>query len=201
METHERDLEGKSLRRQFEAADQESDRAAKRVIDTADGDHAAHKLAQAALEQANKRRDDLQQQLNRSETGPLQPQRGPADDWDLGHNASEYARLKARLAAQEIEGAPATGSALREDWQHRAAFYMRDRAPEGQHYTIVGGDGVPVNLTQVEHSAEHSEHPESDPDGIAEWIVDERGNLTHERFIPGGRRTGFSNQRPGKLGT
>jgi len=51
---------------------------------------------------------------------------------------------------------------------------------------------VPRNLTQVEGVM-------SGEAGIFEWIVDEHSNLTHQRFIPGGVRTGFPNQVPSRL--
>jgi hypothetical protein len=110
------------------------------------------------------------------------------------HNAADFERLKAQLAQEEIEGAPATGSALKSDAEHRAASFVTDTAGEGQHTTIVGGDQVPRNLTQVEGEM-------NGRSGIFEWIVDEKGNLTHQRFIPGGVRTGFPNQVPSRLAT
>ena len=71
METHERDLEGESLRRQFEAADQALDRAAQRVVDTGD-DPAVHKLALKAHELAGRERDAALHRLNMHELSARQ---------------------------------------------------------------------------------------------------------------------------------
>lgn len=109
------------------------------------------------------------------------------------HNAADFERLKADLARQELEGAPVGGTALEhDDPMHRVASFTTDLASQGQHTTIVGGDGIPRNLVQVE--GEVNGQP-----GIFEWIVDEHGVRTHQRFIPGGVRTGTPNQVPGRL--
>jgi hypothetical protein len=69
-----------------------------------------------------------------------------------------------------------------------AVTFYQNEAAGGQHFTIIGGDTRPKNLTQLEVEG-----------GIVEWIVDNKGNLTHQRFIQGGRITGFANQNPDRL--
>ncbi|XHX77654.1 MAG: DUF4157 domain-containing protein [Stenomitos frigidus ULC029] len=112
---------------------------------------------------------------------------------NAAHNAAEFEKFKARLAAEELEGAPAKGSALKPDSEHRAASWVTDTvAEEGKHFSIKGGDGKTKNLTQLEGNM-------NGQDGVFEYIVDEKGDLTHQRFIPKGRPNGIANQNPKKL--
>jgi hypothetical protein len=62
--------------------------------------------------------------------------------------------------------------------------------PAAQRFTIAGGDGVTRGLYQLPGEVNGKQ-------GVFEWIVDNSGNdpvITHQRFIPGGRVTGFPNQ-------
>jgi hypothetical protein len=99
-------------------------------------------------------------------------------------SAAQAARLQAELAAEEIRGAQAVGSALKNDAFHRAAsFAVDDIAASGKVFTIAGRAG-PANLTQVP----------GELNGVAgrfEWIVDRVGNLTHQMFVPGGTINGI----------
>jgi hypothetical protein len=113
---------------------------------------------------------------------------------------AQFERLKADLAQQEILAAEPTGSALKGsgpfsprasgqglDIEHAAPTFARDMASEGQHFTIRGGDGVYRNLTQVEGIV-------NGKSGVFEYIVGPQG-LEHQRFVVGGRITGYPNQR------
>lgn len=104
------------------------------------------------------------------------------------NNVALFERYKAQLAAAEIESSQVTGSALNKvDAYHRAPSFMDPSA--GRVFTIRGGDGVYRTLTQVEHNV-------NGQNGIAEWIVNENGIITHQRFILGGKITGSPNQQP-----
>lgn len=84
-----------------------------------------------------------------------------------------------------VRGASPVGSGRKPDAQHAASSFGIDRiASQGSVFRIVGGDGVTRTLIQV---------PEVD--GRYEWIVDDCGNLTHARFVPGGSINGIPNTR------
>lgn len=130
--------------------------------------------------------------------GPISPQTAYND----AASPLLFERLKADLAQQELLNATPTGSALKGgsgpysprtfnqgfDLSHAAPAFARDTISEGfgRHFTIEGADGVYRNLTQVPGNV-------NGVDGIFEFIVDPRGLLTHERWIPGGKITGIPN--------
>lgn len=114
---------------------------------------------------------------------------------------AQFEKMKAELAQQELAAAEPVGSALkgsgpfsprtfgrRLDLSHAAATFARDMVSRGRHFTIRGRDGVYRDLTQVTGVV-------NGVAGIFEFIVGPRG-LTHQRFIAGGRITGYPNQRP-----
>jgi len=105
-------------------------------------------------------------------------------------SALQAERLKASLSAQELAAARRVGNGLKSDPLHRAgSFVVDDVAQSGRVFPLRGGDGVQRTLTQVEGTVNGRK-------GVFEWIVDPIGNVTHQRFIPGGRITGFPNQVP-----
>ncbi|WP_349681644.1 DUF637 domain-containing protein [Pseudomonas sp. UBA6562] len=113
--------------------------------------------------------------------------RGPAS------NAALFEKLRAGYSAQEIKNAQPIGSALKDDPLHRAPSYVTEQIPEkGRFFTIRGGDGKTYNLTQMEGEVDGKL-------GIFEWLVNSKGELTHQRFIPAGRITGTPNQVPSRL--
>ncbi|MDO4906507.1 MAG: hypothetical protein Q3970_01765, partial [Neisseria sp.] len=82
-----------------------------------------------------------------------------------------------------------TGSALKPDSAHRAASFLSKRQLEsGKIFTITGKDGVKRTLLQTEGSFNGKK-------GIYEYIVDKSNNVTHQRFIEGGKITGKPNQK------
>jgi hypothetical protein len=103
---------------------------------------------------------------------------------EVASSSTQFARLRATLAAQEINGARATGSALKGDAYHRAASFMVEEAGvNGRLFTIPGRLG-PQNLTQVP----------GELNGIAgryEWIVNAAGDLTHQMFVKAGTINGI----------
>jgi filamentous hemagglutinin len=108
-------------------------------------------------------------------------------------NAALFEKQRAAYAAQEIKEAKPVGSALKDDALHRAASYVIDQIPEnGRLFTIKGNDGQSYNLTQMTGTVNGAS-------GIFEWIVNSKGELTHQRFIPEGKITGKPNQIPSKL--
>ena len=85
------------------------------------------------------------------------------------------------------------GSALKTDAQHAFPDVVDNFATEGSKFSIPtkGPGGVVVrnsDLFQVEGSL-------NGKSGVFEWIVDQ-GEMTHRRFISGGKVTGYPNQVP-----
>lgn len=103
-----------------------------------------------------------------------------------GAGAASDARLfqayRAELAAQEIKGAEAIGSALKADPYHRSASFVTDMAADGKVFSVGNRTGT-VNLTQVLGEM-------NGVSGRFEWIVNGSGKLTHQMFVAGGRITG-----------
>lgn len=107
---------------------------------------------------------------------------------NAAHNVASFERLKASLAQSEISNLSATGSALKADPLHMASsFVVDDIAAKGRFFTIKGGDGVSRNLTQMEGIINGKK-------GVHEWIINENNQLSHQRFINGGKITGYPNQ-------
>ncbi len=73
-----------------------------------------------------------------------------------------------------------------------ASFALEAAAKNGRSFTIRGGDGIHRNLLQVEGSLNGDV-------GIFEWIAGQENTLVHQRFIQGGKTTGFPNQNPARL--
>lgn len=79
---------------------------------------------------------------------------------------------------------------IKPDPFHRAgSFVVDDVAQSGRVFPLRSVDGVQRTLTQVEGMVNGQR-------GVFEWIVDPSGAVTHQRFISGGRITGFPNQVP-----
>lgn len=92
-----------------------------------------------------------------------------------------------------LSGVNRMGSALKTDAQHAFPDVVDNFATEGSKFSIPtkGPGGVVVRnseLFQVEGSL-------NGKSGVFEWIVDQ-GEMTHRRFIPGGKVTGYPNQVP-----
>ncbi len=109
-----------------------------------------------------------------------------------------YRRLKA-LAAKGIDnsviGKPRVGSANKTDPTHRFNDIIDNYAGDATKFNIPtkgpGGQVVRTSeLRQIEGGL-------NGRDGVFEWVIDQ-GNVTHRRFIPGGKVTGFPNQVPKK---
>ena len=78
-------------------------------------------------------------------------------------------------------------SALKSDRFHRSATFAVELAERsGTVFRITGRDGAPYLLVQA--PGELNEIP-----GRFEWILDERGNLTHQVFVRGGGINGVAN--------
>ena len=113
-------------------------------------------------------------------------------------NIADFERFKADLAVQEIKGAKAVGSALKDDAFHRSASYMLDQAAKAGKYSSFKNQrtGEVFNLLQVEGGLK-IKPVQPHAKGIYEWLVNSKGELVHQRFIKNGKITGFPNQARG----
>lgn len=98
-----------------------------------------------------------------------------------------------RRIDNSVLGKPRIGSANKTDPTHRFNDIIDNYAGYASKFDIPtkgpGGEVVRTSeLRQIEGSL-------NGKDGVFEWIIDQ-GNVTHRRFIPGGKVTGFPNQIP-----
>ena len=118
---------------------------------------------------------------------------GQRSEW-LGTSTTPLAFVTATEAASPgLSGVNRVGSALKTDAQHAFPDVVDNFATEGSKFSIPtkGPGGVVVrnsDLFQVEGSL-------NGRSGVFEWIVDQ-SEMTHRRFIPGGKLTGYPNQVP-----
>ena len=110
------------------------------------------------------------------------------------------------------------GSATKaSDGQHGFPDIVDNYAGEAIHTKIKGNDGILRDLYQLEggykyydskieynqnisvngvtHKMDIINTKVLDTNGIFEWIVEPSGNVSHRRFIPNGKITGYPNQR------
>jgi hypothetical protein len=81
------------------------------------------------------------------------------------------------------------GSGLKTDMHHRAAGDVgREQLESGRVFTISSGDRTPDTLLQTQGKLGTQE-------GVYEYIIDQSGRVTHQRFIKGGVITGTPNQK------
>ncbi|SCB84606.1 Pre-toxin domain with VENN motif-containing protein [Gilliamella bombicola] len=113
----------------------------------------------------------------------------------LGNAASKVVQKVAQLktlsgVADKIIAYNRSGSSLKADPSHRAAsFITKEQLKKGKVFTITGGDGVKRTLLQTEGSF-------NGKSGIFEYIIDPKTqNITHQRFISGGKINGKPNQK------
>jgi RHS repeat-associated protein len=89
-----------------------------------------------------------------------------------------------RSEGQALMRAEPVGKALKDDIFHRAASFMRETAARsGTVFQISGAQGAKSTLTQVSGDLNGQA-------GRYEYIVDALGQLTHQRFVPGGSING-----------
>lgn len=103
------------------------------------------------------------------------------------------ASRKPIVIENDILGKQRTGSAKKTDPMHSFNDLIDNYAGDAQTFEIPtkGPGGITIRtsrLYQIEGSL-------NGKDGIFEWIVDQ-DRVTHRRFIPGGKITGFPNQPP-----
>ncbi|WP_289092006.1 RHS repeat-associated core domain-containing protein [uncultured Bacteroides sp.] len=100
----------------------------------------------------------------------------------------QYEKLKSQYTADEIYNAERIGSSLKDDPSHRAASYLsKEQLANGRTYSFTGGDNKSYTLLQTKGQLDGV-------DGIFEYITNDAGQVTHQRFIKGGIYTGFPNQ-------
>ena len=104
------------------------------------------------------------------------------------HNAALFEKLRSDYAAKEVREAERIGSALKDDALHRAAsFIPEEQLANGKVTSFLGADRKSYTLLQVNGNLNSS-------NGIYEYIINSSGEITHQRFIIGGKITGFPNQ-------
>jgi len=92
-------------------------------------------------------------------------------------------------AAQLIINADRAGSGLKTDVTHRSAtFATSDIASKGTVFRIIGDDGVPRILVQLPGEL-------NNVSGRFEWVLDENGAVSHQRFVAGGTINGLVNTK------
>ncbi|EOI06924.1 hypothetical protein UAY_00266 [Enterococcus moraviensis ATCC BAA-383] len=107
---------------------------------------------------------------------------------------SQFENLKGEYASKEIPNADRVGSGLKEDPGHRAAsFITEEQLANGRVTSFTGGDGKSYSVLQTQGNF-------NGLDGIYEYVLDTTGKITHQRFIEGGKITGFPNQKVPKGG-
>jgi hypothetical protein len=102
----------------------------------------------------------------------------------------KVARLKTlSKVADKIIDYNRSGSGLKGDPLHRAASFVSKEQLKKGGVTITGGDGIKRTLLQTEGSF-------NGKSGIFEYIIDPKTqNITHQRFISGGKINGKPNQK------
>jgi RHS repeat-associated protein len=126
-------------------------------------------------------------------SGPRTLEAGLAEADTAASSAAQARSLKSDLAAQHIAGAERSGtggevlndatvgSGLKSDPSHRVASYLTpEEIAKGTVTPIMGGDGVRRTLVQVPGQYFNGQ------EGIVEYIIDQNGAITHQRYIPGG---------------
>ncbi|HEX2294070.1 MAG TPA: hypothetical protein VHN37_02045 [Actinomycetota bacterium] len=102
-----------------------------------------------------------------------------------GRTSATTAAMSPDVAAGLVRNAQPVGSALKNDPYHRAAsLVVDDIAERGHVFRIRGRDGLEATLIQMPGEI-------SGVAGRFEWIVDHRGNLTHQLFVKGGSINGI----------
>lgn len=119
-------------------------------------------------------------------------------NYNYGNYGSEFLddairmEEQALVRANPIHGKPRVGSANKVDSKHAFPDIIDNAAIDATHFKIPtkGPGGVHIGDSEL-YQLEGGLGKFSD--GIYEWIVD-GGKVTHRRYIPGGRITGFPNQ-------
>lgn len=107
---------------------------------------------------------------------------------------SQFENLKGEYASKEIPNADRIGSGLKDDPSHRAAsFITEEQLAKGRVTSFTGSDNKSYSILQTNGDF-------NGLDGIYEYILDSTGKITHQRFIEGGKITGFPNQKVPKGG-
>lgn len=101
---------------------------------------------------------------------------------------SQFEKMKSDYASQEIPKANRVGSGLKDDILHRAASYVsEEQLAKGRVTSFTGGDDKSYTLLQTKGDLNGA-------DGIYEYVMNSGGEITHQKFISGGKITGSPNQ-------
>ncbi|WP_202949513.1 hypothetical protein, partial [Pseudomonas sp. GM79] len=126
--------------------------------------------------------------------------KGPTKEGGSGALGESNASGSGTGGPKEIEnqiiGKPRVGSATKiPDGQHGFNDIIDNYAGDATKFEIPtkGPGGVVIRVSELSQI----EGSNNGVEGVFEWIVDE-GDVTHRRFIPGGKVTGLPNQIPKK---
>ena len=152
-----------------------------------DVDGLVHELTEEEVERLIKNQEI---EINRVSYEELLNQRNVGSGGEGGYSEDiiQYEKLKSQYAADEIYNAERIGSALKDDSSHRAASYLsKEQLADGRTYSFTGGDNKSYTLLQTKGQLDGV-------NGIFEYIINDAGQVTHQRFIKDGIYTGFPNQ-------
>lgn len=111
----------------------------------------------------------------------------PSSNAQVTNKNSEFVSESSEKLSELIPQANRIGSALKNDIYHRSASYVSsEQLSQGTVFNIVGRDGNPYILLQVEGGVNGKY-------GVFEYIINSSGEIPHQLFKEGGMISGIPN--------